>query len=82
MVRMGLSGCCGFNRYNVGQKPRERFAFLRGNSKVFGFVLPRVELYDVIYKTLVRRVELFDASASISMEELRMGMAVPLGCAV
>ena len=49
-------------------------------SKVaaYGFlkiVLPRVEHYDVVYKQIVRKVELFDVSASISMEVLKSGSA-------
>jgi Lrp/AsnC family transcriptional regulator len=43
--------------------------------------LPRVEHYDVIYKTIVRRVELFDVAASISMEELKSGITIPVGYA-
>ncbi|MBB2831494.1 UNVERIFIED_ORG: Lrp/AsnC family transcriptional regulator [Rhizobium esperanzae] len=45
------------------------------------YILPRVEHYDVIYKQIVRKLELFDVSASISMEELKHGMAIPVGYA-
>jgi Lrp/AsnC family transcriptional regulator len=56
---------------------------LTGNHDyILKIVLPRVEHYDVIYKTIVRRVELFDVAASISMEELKSGMAIPVGYAV
>jgi Lrp/AsnC family transcriptional regulator len=53
---------------------------LTGNHDyILKIVLPRVEHYDVIYKQIVRRLELFDVSASISMEELKHGMAIPVG---
>ena len=45
-------------------------------------MLPRVEHYDVVYKQIVRKVELFDVSASISMEILKSGTAVPVDYAV
>lgn len=45
-------------------------------------VLPRVEHYDVVYRRLVKRIELFDVSAFISMETLKSGQAVPVDYAV
>ena len=55
---------------------------LTGNHDyILKIVLPRVEHYDVIYKQIVRKLELFDVSASISMEELKQGMAIPVGYA-
>lgn len=55
---------------------------LTGNHDyILKIVLPRVEHYDVIYKQIVRKLELFDVSASISMEELKHGMAIPVGYA-
>ena len=39
-------------------------------------VLPRVEHYDVVYRRLVKRIELFDVSAFISMEVLKSGEAL------
>lgn len=51
---------------------------LTGNfDYILKLVLPNVEHYDVVYKQLVRRVELFDVSAYISMETLKTGTAVP-----
>jgi len=44
---------------------------------ILKLVLPRVEAYDDIYKTLVERVEFFDISASVSMETLKATTAVP-----
>lgn len=44
-------------------------------------VLPSVEHYDVIYKQIVRRIELFDVSASISMERMKQGLELPTGYA-
>ncbi|MBW8282896.1 MAG: Lrp/AsnC family transcriptional regulator [Rhizobium sp.] len=41
-------------------------------------VLPRVEHYDVVYRRLVKRIELFDVSAFISMETLKAGTVVPV----
>ena len=41
-------------------------------------VLPYAEYYDVIYKKIVKRVSLFDVSASISMEALKSGSAIPV----
>lgn len=41
-------------------------------------VLPRVEHYDVVYRRLVKRIELFDVSAFISMEVLKSGQALPV----
>ncbi|ABC91531.1 probable transcriptional regulator protein, AsnC family [Rhizobium etli CFN 42] len=53
---------------------------LTGNHDyILKIVLPRVEHYDVIYKQIVRKLELFDVSASISMEELKHGMTIPVG---
>lgn len=56
---------------------------LTGNHDyILKIVLPRVEHYDVIYKQIVRKLELFDVSASISMEELKHRMAIPVGYAL
>ncbi|MFB2550823.1 Lrp/AsnC family transcriptional regulator [Ensifer soli] len=53
---------------------------LTGNHDyILKIVLPSVEHYDVIYKQIVRRIELFDVSASISMEILKSGTAIPVG---
>ena len=40
-------------------------------------MLPNVEHYDVIYRRLVGRVELFDMSAYISMETVKLATGVP-----
>lgn len=45
-------------------------------------VLPRVEHYDVVYRRLVKRIELFDVSAFISMETMKAGSVVPVDYAV
>jgi Lrp/AsnC family transcriptional regulator len=56
---------------------------LTGNQDyVLKIVLPRVEHYDVIYKQIVRKIELFEVSASISMELLKGGSSIPVGYAV
>lgn len=41
-------------------------------------VLPHAEYYDVIYKKIVKRISLFDVSASISMEALKSGSTLPV----
>jgi Lrp/AsnC family transcriptional regulator len=56
---------------------------LTGNyDYILKIVLPRVEHYDVIYKQIVRKTELFDVSASISMEVLKSGGALPVDYAL
>jgi len=51
---------------------------LTGNfDYLLKLVLPNVEHYDVVYKRLTRRLELFDVAAYISMETLKLGTAVP-----
>lgn len=44
---------------------------------ILKLVLPRVEAYDDIYRTLVEKVEFFDISASVSMETLKATTAIP-----
>lgn len=52
---------------------------LTGNvDYILKLALPRVEHYDVIYKKIVRKVELFDVSAAISMETLKDGAPLPV----
>lgn len=51
---------------------------LTGNfDYILKLVLPNVEHYDVIYRQLVGRVELFDMSAYISMETVKLATGVP-----
>jgi Lrp/AsnC family transcriptional regulator len=51
---------------------------LTGNfDYILKLVLPNVEHYDVIYRRLVGRVELFDMSAYISMETVKLAPGVP-----
>jgi len=51
---------------------------LTGNfDYIFKLVLPNVEHYDVIYRRLVGRIELFDMSAYISMETVKLATGVP-----
>ncbi|WP_237152417.1 Lrp/AsnC family transcriptional regulator [Oryzibacter oryziterrae] len=55
---------------------------LTGNiDYILKVILPSVEHYDVIYKAIVRKVELFDMSASISMEILKAGTEIPVAYA-
>lgn len=55
---------------------------LTGNfDYILKVALPSVEDYDSVYKRLVRKVELFDVSASISMETLKAGDLVPVNYA-
>lgn len=51
---------------------------LTGNfDYILKLVLPDVEHYDVIYKQLVSKIELFDMSAYISMETVKQETALP-----
>lgn len=51
---------------------------LTGNfDYILKLVLPNVEYYDVIYKQLVAKVEMFDMSAYISMETVKQETALP-----
>ena len=51
---------------------------LTGNfDYIIKIVLPDVEHYDVVYKQLVSRIELFDMSAYISMETVKAAKGVP-----
>lgn len=51
---------------------------LTGNfDYILKIVLPDVEHYDVVYKQLVSRIELFDMSAYISMETVKSSGGVP-----
>ena len=51
---------------------------LTGNfDYILKLVLPNVEYYDVVYKALLRRIELHDMSAYISMETVKLSPGVP-----
>ncbi len=51
---------------------------LTGNfDYILKVVLPDVEHYDVVYKQLVSRIELFDMSAYISMETVKAAQGLP-----
>ncbi len=51
---------------------------LTGNfDYILKMLLPNVEYYDVVYKQLVRRIELTDMSAYISMETVKLAPALP-----
>lgn len=53
---------------------------LTGNfDYMLKLVLPNVEHYDVVYKDLTRRLELFDMAAYISMETLKAETMLPTG---
>ena len=55
---------------------------LTGNfDYLLKLVLPNVEHYDIAYKQLTQRIELFDVSAYISMETLKAETAIPTGFA-
>jgi Lrp/AsnC family transcriptional regulator len=52
---------------------------LTGNfDYLLKILLPRAEHYDQIYKQIIRQVELFDVSASISMEVMKADMGMPV----
>jgi len=51
---------------------------LTGNfDYILKLVLPNVEYYDTVYKDLLRRIELFDMAAHISMETVKLSPGVP-----
>lgn len=55
---------------------------LTGNfDYLLKILLPRAEYYDQIYKQIIRQVELFDVSASISMEVMKADMGMPVSYA-
>ncbi|WP_303831935.1 Lrp/AsnC family transcriptional regulator [Asticcacaulis taihuensis] len=55
---------------------------LAGNlDYIIKIVVTDIAHYDVIYKRLVSRIDLFDVSAYISMETLKNDLAVPTGYA-
>jgi Lrp/AsnC family transcriptional regulator len=45
---------------------------------ILKIVLPNAEHYDIVYKQIIRQISLFDVSASISMEILKSGLALPV----
>lgn len=55
---------------------------LTGNHDyLLKILLPRAEHYDLVYKAIIRKVELFDVSASISMEVMKADTGIPVGYA-
>lgn len=56
---------------------------LTGNyDYLLKILLPRAEHYDHVYKEIIRKVELFDVSASISMEVMKADEGMPVGYAL
>lgn len=52
---------------------------LTGNyDYLLKILLPRAEHYDHVYKAIIRKVELFDMSASISMEVMKADEGMPV----
>jgi Lrp/AsnC family transcriptional regulator len=52
---------------------------LTGNyDYLLKILLPRAEHYDHVYKAIIRKVELFDVSASISMEVMKADEGMPV----
>jgi Lrp/AsnC family transcriptional regulator len=51
---------------------------LTGNfDYILKILLPNIEYYDSIYKQLVSQVELYDMSAYISMETVKLATGIP-----
>lgn len=51
---------------------------LTGNfDYILKLVLPNVEYYDTVYKHLLKRMELYDMSAYISMETVKLARGLP-----
>lgn len=52
---------------------------LTGNfDYILKIVLPKIEYYDIIYKQLLSRMELYDMSAYISMETVKLSSGMPI----
>lgn len=52
---------------------------LTGNfDYILKIVLPNIEYYDTIYKQLLHRMELYDMSAYISMETVKLSPGIPI----
>lgn len=52
---------------------------LTGNfDYILKIVLPKIEYYDIIYKQLLSRMELYDMSAYISMEAVKLSPGMPI----
>lgn len=52
---------------------------LTGNfDYILKIVLPKIEYYDIIYKQLLNRMELYDMSAYISMETVKLSPGMPI----
>ncbi len=52
---------------------------LTGNfDYILKIVLPKIEYYDIIYKQLLSRMELYDMSAYISMETVKLSPGMPI----
>ncbi|PKM18573.1 MAG: ArsR family transcriptional regulator [Gammaproteobacteria bacterium HGW-Gammaproteobacteria-15] len=45
---------------------------------ILKIVLPNIEYYDVIYKQLLQQMELYDMSAYISMETVKLSSGLPI----
>lgn len=55
---------------------------LTGNfDYLLKILLPRAEHYDHVYRAIIRKVELFDVSASISMEVMKADEGMPVNYA-
>jgi Lrp/AsnC family transcriptional regulator len=51
---------------------------LTGNfDYILKLVLPNVEYYDTVYKQLLKRLEMYDMSAYISMETVKLSPGLP-----
>ncbi|MBY9068122.1 Lrp/AsnC family transcriptional regulator [Hyphomonas sp. WL0036] len=51
---------------------------LTGNfDYILKLVLPNVEYYDTVYKQLLKRMEMYDMSAYISMETVKLSAGLP-----
>ena len=81
IVRTGSHGAGWLEKFHaaVGAIPEiVEVHRLTGNfDYILKIVLPDVEHYDVVYKQLVSRIELFDMSAYISMETVKAAKGLP-----
>ncbi len=81
LVRTGLHGEEWLERFHSAVSTIPEIVEvhrLTGNfDYILKLVLPNVEYYDAVYKQIIRRVELYDMSAYISMETVKLSTALP-----
>lgn len=82
LVRTGCHSASWLDRFHqaVSEIPEiVEVHRLTGNfDYILKIVLPKIEYYDTIYKQLLNRMELYDMSAYISMETVKLSPGMPI----